>query len=58
MNDVQCFSIPPLFAAAIMVCSGYYGDGETRKERLKKDGYDPVRVQQIVNKILPIIREC
>lgn len=34
------------------VIAGKWGDGETRKKKLTKAGYDPAAIQKIVNKLL------
>ena len=47
-------TIPDKIATAILVLGGEYGNGEERKEKLRKDGFDPEEIQAIVNKLYPI----
>lgn len=55
MKDVTFFKIPETLSAAFMVLSGEYGINEERVNKLKKDGYDPVKVQKCVNDLITII---
>lgn len=63
MNDVSCetlchmVKIPEVVATALMVCCGYYGNGEERKEALKADGYDYYTVQKCTNDLLEVIQK-
>ena len=63
MNDVshetlcQMVKIPEIVAVALMVCSGYYGNGEERKEALKADGYDYDSVQKCTNDLIEVIQK-
>lgn len=50
--------LPNYFVAAILVILGQYGNGEDRKNKLEKAGYDYAKVQKIVNQLLPIIKEA
>lgn len=38
--------------AAVHVCLGRYGNGDERRQRLAKAGFDPDQVQTIVNDIM------
>lgn len=49
--------LPNTINGAILTIAGVYGNGEARKEALKKDGFDPVEVQRAVNDLLPIINK-
>ena len=44
-------------SAALAVCYGEYGNGQERVNKLKKDGYDPDKVQALVNKLFPVIKD-
>lgn len=55
MSEIKMYSLPTTVAVAILVIGGNYGNGSDRIKRLKKDGFDPVKVQKCVNDLLPII---
>lgn len=40
------------------VLNGEYGDGSTRMEKLKKEGYDYYAVQGVINKWYAVARDC
>lgn len=50
-------NLPETFSISLLVIAGAYGNGTERKEKLKKDGYDPDKVQNCVNDLLPIIKK-
>lgn len=37
---------------AVDVCIGVYGDGETRETKLKNEGFDPEKIQEVVNALM------
>lgn len=49
--------IPPVISAALEVLSGMYGNGEERKVKLEKAGYDYMEVQSCVNDLCSIIKK-
>lgn len=49
--------LPPVISAALEVLSGMYGNGEERKERLEKAGYNYDEVQSCVNELCSIIKK-
>lgn len=53
MSELMILKLGKNFTAALLVISGYYGNGDDRKAKLKADGYDYSTVQKIVNAILP-----
>lgn len=55
--SVTAINMPQTVSVAFLVIAGVYGDGEQRKQKLAKDGYDPSRIQACVNKLYPIIKE-
>lgn len=63
MNNVsretlcQLVKIPEIVAVALMVCCGYYGNGEERKEALEADGYDYETVQKCTNDLIEVIQK-
>lgn len=48
-------NLPATVSAALLVIAGQYGNGEARKNKLKKAGYDPNKVQNCVNDMLKIL---
>lgn len=53
-----CVAIPDKISCALLVISGYYGNGEERKKKLKADGFDPAEIQGYVNELLPIVNKA
>lgn len=51
------FTIPDDLLAAILCCYGYYGSGEARKKKIEKEGFDYKKIQILVNKLYPIIKD-
>lgn len=51
------FTIPDDLLAAILCCYGYYGTSEARKKNLEKDGFNYKKIQTLVNKLYPIIKD-
>lgn len=54
---VTVMSLPEIVSVALLVIGGQFGDGDVRKEKLIKAGYDPVKVQKCVNELYPIINK-
>lgn len=50
-------NLPQTVSVAILVIAGTFGNGEERKERLTKSGYDYQKIQNCVNDLLPIIKK-
>lgn len=57
MNETLLMKFGCNFTCALLVISGYYGNGDERKTKLEEDGYDYTAVQKIVNAILPYTKE-
>lgn len=55
--DVMMVNLPQTVSVAILVIAGAFGNGEERKERLAKSGYDYQKIQNCVNDLLPIIKK-
>lgn len=55
--DVHAINLPQTVSVALLVIAGLFGDGEERKNRLNKAGYNPNVVQSCVNELLPIINK-
>ena len=60
MNNVSretiiAVELPEIFAAALLVIAGKYGNGRERVDALTADGYDYNRVQKCVNDIVKVI---
>lgn len=51
------FTIPDDLLAAILCCYGYYGSSEARKKKLEKEGFNYKKIQTLVNKLYPIIKD-
>nr|DAI89898.1 MAG TPA: CW7 repeat protein [Caudoviricetes sp.] len=55
--SVTVFNMPETVSVAFLVIAGKFGNGEDRKNKLKKAGYDPVKVQSCVNDLLPVLKK-
>lgn len=55
--DVHAINLPQTVSVALLVIAGSFGNGEERKIRLDKAGYNPNVVQSCVNELLPIINK-
>lgn len=53
--DVTAINLPQTISVALLVIAGQFGNGEERKTKLTKAGYDAKKVQNCVNDLLPII---
>lgn len=54
-TEVMNFSgyiIPPTVAGAILVMNNVFGVGSERRNGLKEAGFDPVKVQRLVNTLV------
>ena len=56
--NVYTMQANDLFVAAMAVWSGYYGNGQGRREKLSLAGYDPEKVQTIVNMLGDVFKKC
>lgn len=54
---VTAFNLPQTVSVALLVIAGQFGNGEERKEKLSKAGYNPAEVQKCVNELLPILNK-
>lgn len=54
---VTVFNLPQTVSVALLVIAGQFGNGEERKEKLRKAGYNPVNIQACVNELLPILNK-
>lgn len=54
-NQITCCTIPENLSAAILVLSGYYGNGTERQKKLEADGYNYNTVQEYVNQLILLI---
>lgn len=48
-------NMPETVSVALLVIAGQFGNGEDRKVKLEKAGYNYVRVQKCVNELLTIL---
>lgn len=54
---VTAFNLPQTVSVALLVIAGQFGNGEERKEKLRKAGYNTTEVQACVNDLLPILNK-
>lgn len=54
---MEVLKLDPLLGASILVLSGHYGNGDERFKKLESDGYDAVKVQKLVNEMIPIFKK-
>lgn len=54
---VTALNLPQTVSIALLVIAGEFGNGDERKQRLTKAGYNPVTVQACVNELLPILNK-
>ena len=55
--NVTAINLPQTVSVALLVIAGEFGNGEERKTKLTKAGYDARTVQNCVNDLLPIINK-
>ena len=55
--NVTVINLPQTVSVALLVIAGQFGNGEERKTKLNKAGYDYQDVQNCVNDLLPIINK-
>lgn len=56
-ETITAVELPEIFATALLVIAGKYGNGQERVDTLTADGYDYNRVQKCVNDILRVIKK-
>lgn len=56
-ETVTAFELPELFAVALLVIGGKYGNGQERIDALAADGYDYNRVQKLVNELMRVMEK-
>ena len=54
---VTAFNLPDTVSVALLVIAGQFGNGDDRKQKLTKAGYNPTTVQACVNELLPILNK-
>lgn len=54
---VTAINLPDTVSVALLVIAGQFGNGDERKQKLTKAGYNPVTVQACVNELLPILNK-
>lgn len=54
---VTAFNMPETVSVAFLVIAGQFGNGDDRKQKLTKAGYNPATVQACVNELLPILNK-
>lgn len=54
---VTAINLPDTVSVALLVIAGHFGNGDERKQKLMKAGYNPATVQTCVNELLPILNK-
>lgn len=54
---VTAINLPDTVSTALLVIAGQFGNGDDRKQKLTKAGYNPVTVQACVNELIPILNK-
>ena len=54
---VTAINLPDTVSVALLVIAGQFGNGDDRKQKLAKAGYNPVTIQACVNELLPILNK-
>lgn len=54
---VTAINLPDTVSVALLVIAGQFGNGNDRKQKLTKAGYNPVTIQACVNELLPILNK-
>lgn len=54
---VTVFNLPDTVSVALLVIAGVFGNGDDRKQKLSKAGYNSSTVQACVNELLPILNK-
>lgn len=54
---VTAINLPDTVSVALLVIAGQFGNGDDRKQKLTKAGYNPVNIQACVNDLLPILNK-
>jgi hypothetical protein len=54
---VTAINLPDTVSVALLVIAGQFGNGDDRKQKLTKAGYNPVTIQACVNDLLPILNK-
>lgn len=54
---VTAINLPDTVSVALLVIAGQFGNGDDRKQKLMKAGYNPVTIQACVNELLPILNK-
>lgn len=53
--NISLVKLPETVSVALLVLAGEYGNDSARINALKKDGYNPTKVQNCVNDLCDII---
>jgi hypothetical protein len=56
-ETITAVELPELFAVALLVIGGKYGNGQERIDALEADGYDYNRVQKFVNELMRVMEK-
>lgn len=56
-ETITAIELPEIFATALLVIAGKYGNGQERANMLQAAGYDYNRVQKCVNELMKVIEK-
>ena len=56
-ETITALELPEIFATALLVIAGKYGNGRERVDALNEAGYDHNLVQKCVNDLLKVIEK-
>lgn len=54
---VALFNLPQTVSVALLVIGGEFGNGEERRVKLTKAGYDYKTIQSCVNELVPLLKK-
>ena len=57
MTQVAMVKLSEIISVSLLVIAGAYGNGDERKQKLKAEGYNPVKVQSCVNDLLKMMEK-
>lgn len=55
--ECTAINLPQTVSVALLVIAGQFGNGQDRKQKLEKAGYNPQEVQRCVNDLLSILKK-
>lgn len=55
--NITAINLPRTVSVALLVIAGEFGNGDERKKKLKKAGYDYNTIQNCVNELIPLLNK-